>query len=97
MPTLPRTGAHRFVVLTINPMIGRLGAVTAALVTGTEGPPSTHVRLGHEAGLTEYDESYVNATDLHTIPKGKLHRQRGRLTLAEMRRLENAVRSYLGL
>jgi mRNA interferase MazF len=93
---LPRAGTHPFVVLTINPMIGRLGAVTAALVTGTEGPPSTHVPLGHEVGLTDY-ESYANATDLHTIPKGKLHRRRGRLTLAEMRKLENAIRTYLGL
>jgi mRNA interferase MazF len=90
-------GTHPFVVLTINPMISRLGAVTAALVTGTEGPPATHVPLGPEAGLTEYDESYANATDLHTIPKAKLHRRRGRLDLAEMRSVESAIRTYLGL
>ena len=78
-------------------MIGRLGSVTAALVTGNSGPRFTHIPLGREAGLTEYDESYVNATDLHTIPKPKLHRRGGRLDAAEMASLENAVRTYLGL
>ena len=90
-------GTHPFVILTINPMIGRLGSVTAALVTGNSGPRFTHIPLGSEAGLTEYEESYVNATDLHTIPKPKLHRRRGRLDAAEMASLENAVRTYLGL
>src|SRR5215472_13143300 len=39
------------------------------LITGTKGPGYTHIPLGAEAGLTEYAESYANATDLHTIPK----------------------------
>ena len=34
-------GTHPFVILTVNPMIARLGAVTAALVTGTAGPRYT--------------------------------------------------------
>ena len=90
-------GTHPFVVLTINLMIGRLGSATAALVTGNEGPRSTHIPLGNEAGLTEYPESYVNVTDLHTIPKPRLHRRRGRLNAAEMTSLESAVKTYLGL
>jgi mRNA interferase MazF len=53
--------------------------------------------LGTEAGLTEYAESYANATDLHTIPKLRLHRRRGRLAGSEMANLERAVRTYLGL
>ncbi len=90
-------GTHPFVILTVNPMIGRLGAVTAVLVTGSAGPRLTHVLLGGEAGLTEYLESYANATDLYTIPKPRFHRRRGRLALAEMASVEQAVRVYLGL
>ena len=90
-------GEHPFVILAVNSMIVRLGSVTAALVTGTAGPSETHVPLGNEVGLTEYDESYVNATDLYTIPKPKFRRRRGILHPAEMARLEDAVRIYLGL
>jgi mRNA interferase MazF len=67
------------------------------LVTGTAGPEYTHIPLGAEGGLTEYAASYANATDLHTIPKPRLHRRRGRLDGAEMASLERAVRTYLGL
>ena len=90
-------GIHPFVILTVNPMNARLGAVTAVLVTGTAGPEHTHIPLGAEAGLTDYPESYANATDLHTIPKPRLHHHRGRLAGAEMGSLERAVRTYLGL
>jgi mRNA interferase MazF len=90
-------GTHPFVILTVNPMIARLGAVTAVLVTGTAGPRYTHIPLGAEAGLAEYAESYTNATDLHTIPKPRLRRRRGRLAGAELASLERAVCTYLGL
>jgi len=90
-------GAHPFVILTVNPMIARLGAVTAVLVTGTAGPRYTHIPLGAEAGLTEYAESYANAADLHTIPKPRFHNRRGRVASVEMASLERAVRTYLGL
>ena len=90
-------GTHPFVILTVNPMIPRLGAVTAVLVTGTVGPQYTHIPLGAEMGLTEYAESYANPADLHTIPKARLHNRRGRLAGAEMASLERAVRTYLGL
>jgi mRNA interferase MazF len=53
--------------------------------------------LPSETGLTEYAESYANATDLHTVPKARLHNRRGRLAGAEMASLERAVRTYLGL
>lgn len=94
---LARAGEHPAVVLTINQMIPRLGALTVAVVTGTEGPGSTHVPVGSDAGLTRYDISYVNATDLHTAAKDSLRRRRGRLHPAELARLEDAVRTYLGL
>jgi mRNA interferase MazF len=85
------------VVLSINPMIERLGSVVAALVTGTGGPAVTHIALGAECGLTEYDESYVNAADLHQLPKGQLQRRRGRLAPAELASVERAVRTCLGM
>lgn len=84
-------------MLTTNVLINRLGAVTVAEITGTEGPPSTHVELGADAGLTARDRSWVNATGLHTVPRGKLRRHRGRATSRELARVAAAVRLYLDL
>lgn len=94
---LPRVGDHPVVVLTVNALTQRLSAVTVAVITGTEGPLSTHVPIDRDAGLTGYDESYVNATDLHTLDKPRLRRRRGVLHPAEMDRLEAAIRLCLGL
>lgn len=94
---IPVVGVHPGVVLTINPLIPRLSSVTIAVITGTPGPAPTHVPLGAEAGLTRYDTSYVNATDLHTVDQSRLRRRRGRLHPAELQHLETAVRTYLGL
>lgn len=90
-------GAHPVLVLTVNAIGQRLSALTVAVITGTEGPPSTHVALDGDAGLTGYDVSYVNVTDLHTVPRGKLRKQRGRLHPAELAKVEDAIRGYLGL
>lgn len=92
-----RIGNHRVVVLTISTLIPRLSAVTVAVVTGTEGPPSTHIPVDGDAGLSGYDISYINATDLHTVGKPQLHRRRGLMSPSEMLRLEEAIRLYLGL
>jgi mRNA interferase MazF len=94
---LPRAGDHPVVVLTINVLIPRLSAVTVAVVTGTAGPAQTHIPVDSESGLTGYDVSYVNATDLHSIDKSRLRRRRGRLHSKELASLEQAVRLYLGL
>jgi mRNA interferase MazF len=94
---LPRVGDHRVVVLSVNALIRRLSAVTVAVITSTEGPLSTHVPIDRDAGLTGHDVSYINATDLHTVDKPRLHRRRGLLHPGEMDRLEDAVRLYLGL
>jgi mRNA-degrading endonuclease toxin of MazEF toxin-antitoxin module len=84
-------------VLTTNVLIDRLGAVTVAEVTGTEGPGSTHIELGFEAGLSARSRSWVNVTGLHTVPKGKLRRHRGRLAPTELAHVAAAVRVYLDL
>lgn len=85
------------VVLTVNSLVSRLSSVTVAVVTGTEGPPTTHVPLGADAGLTRYEVSYVNATDIQTISQARLRRRRGLLHPAELALLEDAIRISLGL
>ncbi len=90
-------GTRPCVVITSNPLIARLGAVTVVEITGTAGPPSTHIHVDADAGLSGRDRSWVNTTELHTIPKGKLRRHRGRLSPIELRRVSNAVRVSLDL
>jgi len=90
-------GPHPVVVLTVNRIAEPLSSVTVALVTGTAGPAVTHIPLGLDSGLTKYDESYVNCTDLHTIAEYRLRRRLGLLAPAELRRVEDSVRLILGL
>jgi mRNA-degrading endonuclease toxin of MazEF toxin-antitoxin module len=85
------------VILTSNVLIPRIGAVLVAEITGTEGPPSTHIEVPPEVGLTGRDQSWVNVTGLHTVMKGKLQRQRGRLGPIELDHVKNAIRLVLSL
>jgi mRNA interferase MazF len=94
---IPIVGQHPAVILTSNALIDRLSSVTIAVITGTPGPEPTHIALDQDAGLTRYDTSYANATDLHTVAQARLRKRRGRLHQAEMQRLEAAIRTYLGL
>lgn len=90
-------GPHPVVVLTVNRIAEPLSAVTVAVVTGTSGPRSTHVAIGPDCGVTKYDESYVNCTDLHTVDKPRLRRRLGLLAPGELLRVEECVRVILGL
>jgi mRNA interferase MazF len=94
---VPQVGPHPVIILTVNRIAEPLSAVTVALVTGSAGPTTTHVRIGQEAGVTKYDESYVNCADLHIVDKPRLRRRLGRLAIAEMRSVESNLRSVLGL
>ncbi|GGK01744.1 hypothetical protein GCM10010123_34560 [Pilimelia anulata] len=94
---VPGAGPHPVVILTVNRIAEPLSAVTVVLVTGSKGPAATHVRIGPEAGVTKYPESYVNCTDLHTVDKPRLRRRLGRLAPAEMRKVESNLRGVLGL
>jgi mRNA interferase MazF len=68
------------------------------LITGTAGPGVTHIPIGPDSGLTKYDESYVNCTDLHTEgAKPRLRRRLGLLVSTELKSVEDAVRLTLGL
>jgi mRNA interferase MazF len=90
-------GPHPAVILTVNRIALPLSAVTIAVVTGTPGPAASHVPIGPEAGLTKYNQSYVNCTDLHTVEKARLRKRLGRLVPAELRRIEGCIRQILGL
>lgn len=90
-------GPHPGVVLTVNRIAQPLSAVTVALVTGTPGPPWTHVRIGPEAGLKRYDESYVTCTDVHTVRKHQMRRRLGLLSPGEMRAVESMLGTVFGL
>ncbi len=94
---LPQVGEHPAVVLSVNALNALLSAVTVAVVTGAEGASTTHVPLGAEVGLTRYAVSFANAADLHSVDRARLRRRRGLLHPAELARLEDAVRLYLGL
>ncbi|MGH3434691.1 MAG: type II toxin-antitoxin system PemK/MazF family toxin [Thermocrispum sp.] len=90
-------GARPCVVLTVNALITRIGAVTVAEITGTEGPRSTHIEVGPDGGLPGRARSFVNATAVHTVGKGKLRRLRGRLGPAQVDALDAALSLYLDL
>jgi mRNA interferase MazF len=93
----PPIGLHPVVILTSNALIPRLQAVSAAIVTGTPGPPTTHVALDAAAGVSKYAVSWVNSTDLHSVPLAKLRVHRGRLAVAELEALETCLRDTLVL
>lgn len=93
----PPLGDHPVVILTSNALISRLSAVTVAVVTGTEGPAATHVPLDADAGATKYPVSWVNVTDVHTVPRSRLRRRRGLLSAGELERVEGCLRAVLVL
>jgi len=84
-------------VLAANVLTTRLSAVTVVLVTSTRGPEITHIPLDADAGMSKRHLSYANATDLHTVPLSRFRRRRGALSVAEIARLEEAVRLVLDL
>ncbi len=93
----PGFGEHPAVILSVNPLNVRLGHVAVIPITGTVGPELTHIALPRETGLTRYDESYADVTGLQPVARGRLRRRRGLLAGAEMHRLEEQIRTYLGL
>lgn len=93
----PAFGEHPAVVLSVNPLNLRLGHVAVIPITGTAGPELTQIPLTADAGLTRYDESYADITGLQPVARGRCLRRRGLLTLRELARLEDQIRTYLGL
>jgi len=94
---IPRVGPHPAVVLTINELRGRYHETTVALVTGTSGPRLTYILVGPDSGLTKYDESYVNVTNLFSVPTSKFRLRLGLLHRHEMNAVESDIQLTLGL
>lgn len=90
-------GTHPAVVLSASAPNARLGHVAVVPVTGTAGPASTHVALDADAGLTRYDRSFADVTTLQPVDRYALLRRRGLLAPAELRHLEEQLKTYLGL
>ncbi len=93
----PGFGEHPAVVLSANALNNRLGHVAVIPITGTLGPELTHVPLTADAGLTRYAESYADVTSLQPVARGRLLRRRALLSQGELGRLEDQLRTYLGL
>ena len=93
----PGFGVHPAVVMSVNALNTRLGHVAALPITGTSGPTLTHIPLTADAGLTRYDESFVDITAVQAVARGRCRGRRGLLTPSEMVRIEGQLRVYLGL
>ena len=93
----PGFGVHPAVVMSVHTLNSRLGHVVVLPFTGTSGPSLTHIPLGAEAGLTRYDESYVEITGVQAVARGRCRRRRGLLAPSKMTRIEGQLRVYLGL
>jgi len=90
-------GEHPAVVMSVNALNSRLGHVAVVPITGTSGPSLTQIALDADAGLTRYDQSFADVTALQPVDRHDLLRLRGRLTRAEVERLQDQLRVYLGL
>lgn len=93
----PGAGEHPAVVLSISRLNAELDAVAVVPVTGTAGPAETHVPLGSDVGLTEYDESYADVAGVQAVAKGRFRRRRGLTHPAELGRIAEQTRVHLGL
>ncbi|MFA7265623.1 MAG: type II toxin-antitoxin system PemK/MazF family toxin [Candidatus Nanopelagicales bacterium] len=90
----PGVGRHPGVVLTNDVLLSRLGSFTVALVTHTQGPAGTHIPVGETEGC---DDSFVNATDIHTVRSKHFHSRRGELNWPKNSALNQAVIRALDL
>jgi mRNA interferase MazF len=88
-------GRHPVVVITRDATIPVLTSVTVAAVTSRVRGFVAEVAVGSAEGLDR--DCVVNCSDLSTIPKWMLERQRGRLGPAAMRRLDVALGIALDL
>jgi mRNA interferase MazF len=90
-------GLHPAVVVSISPLNRRLGHVVVLPITGTEGPPQTHIAVDADSGLTRYDQSYVDITGVQAVARGRLRRRRGLLAPSELDHVAAQLRIYLGM
>lgn len=91
----PGVGRHPAVIVTRQVAIPALRNVTVALITTTVRGLRTEVPLGEPHGLDR--ESVVNCDNLLTVPKSALAARRGSLGLADIARLDDALKVALEL
>lgn len=91
----PGGGRHPVVIVTRQVAIPVLTNVTVALVTTTVRGVRTEVPVGEPHGLDR--ESVVNCDNVLTVPKSALVRHRGSLGVADIGRLNDALRVALEL
>lgn len=82
-------------ILTRDEAIPVLARVTIALVTSTVRDHPAEVPLARDHGLDH--ESVVNCDDIATVSKSQLARRRGALAGADVRRLDTALVTALGI
>lgn len=90
-------GRRPAVIISSNALNPRLSSVTVVEITGTPGPPETHIEVDSDDGLTGRPRSFVNATGIHTVRKPLLLQQRGRLTRGTMAQIEEALCTILDI
>lgn len=92
----PVAGRRPVVVLTRDPAIAVLNAVTCAPITTTIRNIRSEVEVGSAEGLPVV--SVINCDGLVTVPKGNLDQQpAGRLSLAKRAALDAALRYALDI
>ena len=92
----PLAGPHPAIVVTRDQAIPVLGSVTVVLVTTTVRGHPAEVALG-PSGELDLADSVANCDDIATLPKARLGRYRGRLSLEEGLALDGALKVALGL
>jgi mRNA interferase MazF len=90
-----RIGTRPVVILTRNAVIPYLNKVTVVEVTTRGKGYPTEVAIGQRANLPK--DSFVQADNVHTIPKHLLSRFQGSLDETTMSAVSNAVVLALGL
>jgi mRNA-degrading endonuclease toxin of MazEF toxin-antitoxin module len=90
----PDIGRHPGLIVTTDPLLTRIATLTVAVVTSTEGPPSTHIAIGEEEGCRP---SFINVTDLRPARNHQFHRRRGSLSWPKTQVVNRALIVYLDL
>jgi mRNA-degrading endonuclease toxin of MazEF toxin-antitoxin module len=94
---LPRAvGQHFAVILTRSALAVRFSAVSAVLLTTSDGPSSTHIQVdGADLGLPA-DLCRANCADVWRIERGQLTQRRAQLHPATLKKIDKAVMYYMG-
>jgi mRNA interferase MazF len=91
----PPVGPRPVVVLTRNAVVDSIGAIVVALVTRTARGLPTEISVGRPEGLPR--PSVVNLDNLLTVPRQRLTRVMGQLSVGKVAELDRTMKIALGL